>query len=698
MRFSALFIALMISLPLIFAAEFSITPYLYVNEKNSTVTYATFSTGNNSTAKLASINGEEAILLIDGKIITDKAVISSTITTYYTTQFYPSDADMAELKGFALAFNKSRNALTKYGQAEKVCYEQGTFLAHKPCSDMTSCMATASLVCTISGAEGCTVDLLATHILAYSKGITALNAAYSKFITGFNGFGPTTVAASLDQMDAAFNDMKTAGTDVSKSKLIYPETYACSDCLGICPEPKFDYASITSGKAKIASLRTKTAPFSNMGKTVEKVALSTTDRIAYKEGEEKAAIYVPRYDSAKAKFGGLKAQAVLAKSLAADSDFVSAADAFISKSDSIENAVDKRKFDGFDALLLSYENTGSALASVINNSTDAYYRAIETQDNAGDLLLQAMWKANGASQSVIDGYNALGARKLALDSKFSPPMAKTAYDSLAQEYSALAADVLKFTYSSNSPTDSVFAAGNKLERTSVDGAMTLASSFVPISFNTRQSIARYIPPIVLGVIDISILAVALAVFAGVFYHFHGFFRSKLAISGWVLTAVGFVFVLLIGSVGFYGIVMSAEKYATFSDFFGAATTADRVAVIVRETGADSEAVAGMHACAEQIRTQMALSGKKTIKYYIDGGDCHSFMPVSGSTSLYDETTGLLAETCLDSMPDVPVFDLRYSAENQPPAFTSVVVKQAIFKGNTAYYSKKPMCDAANVLG
>lgn len=701
MRFSALFIALMLSLPLIFAADFQIAPYLYATEKNAVVAYSTFPTGNNSTAKLAKVNGDETLLIINDKLITDKALIAATITDYYTKSFYPSSAEMSELKGYADAFNKSRNAMTKYGLAEKVCYEQGTFLSHKPCNDLTSCMQTASLVCTISGAEGCTMDLLATHILAYSKGVTALNDAYSKFAAGFSGFGPTTVASSLDQMDAAFDAMKSAAADISKSKLIYPETYTCRDCLGICPEPRFDLASITAGKAKIAALRTKTAPFSSMGRTADKVALSTADRIAYKEGEEKAAIYVPRYDSAKAKFGGLKAQAVMAKTLASDSDFVSAADAFISKTDTIENAVDKRKFDGFEALLLSYENSGAKLAVMINNSTDAYYRAIEEQDHAGDLLLQSMWKANGASQKIRDDYNALAARKLAIDAKFAPPLSKPAYDSLSQEYHKLSADTLQFIYSSGSPTDSVFAAGNKLERTSVDGAMTLASSFVPISFNTRQSIARYIPPIVLGVIDLSILALILVVFTGVFYQFHGFFRSKLAVSGWALTAAGFVFVLLIGSVGFYGIVMSTEKYATFTDFFGSAQAADRVAVIVQETGADSEAVAGMRSCAEQIRAQMALLGKKTIKYYISGSGCHRFMPVSANNStatVYDETTGLLAEKCLNDMPDVPVFDLRYSAENQPPTFTTVVVKQAIFRGNTAYYAKKPMCDAANVLG
>ncbi len=694
MKFQLLIVALLLSLSFAYAADFSVAPYLYATEKSSAVSYTSFQTGNNSTAKLVNIGTEPALLLINGQLVTDKATILSTVTDYYRANFYPSDADMGALIGYANKFNGSRNYVTQYGPAEKVCYEQGTFLSHKPCNDMTSCMATASLVCTISGAEGCTMDLLATHILAYAKDVNKLNAAYAKFSTAFTGFGPTTASASLDQMNSAFDEMKAAADETSQSKLRYDAT--CRDCLGICPNPKFDYASITAGKAAIAAIRTKVAPFTNMGTTSEKVALSTSERISYKLGEEQAAIYEPRYDESKSKFGGLKAQAVLAKALAADSDFVSAADSFISTSDSLENNVDKRKFDNFDSLLLAYESSGNALFAMINNSTDAYYRAAEAQDHAGDLLLQAMWKTDVNSQKSRDGYNSLAGRMNSLDAKFSPPLTSAEYDSLRAEYAVLAVDSKQFISASASPTDSVFAAGNGLERTSVNGAMTLASNFAPISFRTRQSLARYIPPIVLGVIDLSILAVALALFVGVFYKFQGVFRSKLAISGWVLTAAAFVFVLLIGSVGFYGIVLSAEKYASFSDFFGTIKASDKVAVIVQETGVDSESVSAMRECARQVQSQVALLGKKTIKYYIDGNDCHRFMPTSSGD--YEETTGLLADTCLNAMPDVPVFDLQYSSENAAPAFTTVVVKQALFKGNGAYFAKKPMCDAANVLG
>ena len=99
---------------------------------------------------------------------------------------------------------------------------------------------------------------------------------------------------------------------------------------------------------------------------------------------------------------------------------------------------------------------------------------------------------------------------------------------------------------------------------------------------------------------------------------------------------------------------------------------------------------------------MKALNKTTVKYYISGNACTRFIPknstANSSNTTYDVTSGLSSSACLDSIPDMPVFDLQYAKENSAPAFTTVVTKQAIVKGDEAYYGKKPMCDIANVLG
>ena len=243
-----LFAFILLISPLAFA-EFSVTPYLYSEEKSAKVDYTTFQTSLNQTAKLVKINGEEALLVVDEKLTSDKAQISFVLGEYYTANYYPSQADLTALKGHADAFNKSRNYMTRYGPAELTCYTGGTFLAYRPCNDYTSCYQTASMVCSITGAQGCLLDVLATYIADYQKGITQLNDAYSKFSSVYTSLGPTRITASLSQMDSAFDQMKTAADAISKSKLRFPETTTCTDCIGVCPEAHFDYSAITSGKA-----------------------------------------------------------------------------------------------------------------------------------------------------------------------------------------------------------------------------------------------------------------------------------------------------------------------------------------------------------------------------------------------------------------------------------------------------------------
>ena len=710
MRMLSLLLGLALLLSTAFAAEFAIAPYLYSAEKGAAVDYLTFQSGD-SNAKVAKINGEESLLLLDGKLVTDKATIAGVMSGYYQANYYASPGDLAELKGYADRFNASRNVQTKYGPAEQICYTSGTFLAHKPCNDLASCIQTATMFCTITGSDGCMVDLLATHILTYKKSIDKLNDAYSKFSLAYSGFGPTTITDSLNSMDASFDSMKAAADEVSQSKLRQPEKIPCNAgcdsahiqncCLGVCPEAQFDYAAITAGKAKVASLRAKTQPFANLDIIVAKIALSTQDRINYKQGEEKAAIFAPKYNSSKAKYGGLKAQAVEAKALASDSNFVSVADAFLSKTEELDQRMEKRQFDGFDALLSGYESAGKSLSSMINNSTSAYRTALEAQDAAGDQILQAQWRVDRLSTASLASYNSLADRKNKLDAKFAPPMTAAQYGSLAGEYGKVESDTRTYVASSSTAADAVFSAGNTFGRASVDGAMSLVSSMVPISFKTRQSFARYVPPMVLGAIDLSILAVALLAFVAVFYHFHGFFKSRIAISGWLLAMLGFMLMLVVGSVGFYSIVLSNERATSFYEFFGTIRASDRAAVIVDRSGATDPGAQAMSNCADQLEAQLSVLGKKTLKYYISGDGCSYRIPkptANNSTSAgFEVKSGLSAANCLDSIPDVPVFDLKYSSENQVPVFTTVVAKQALIKGNEAYYAKNPMCDIANVL-
>lgn len=703
MKFLSMFAALLLVFSSLSFAEFNLAPYMYASEKDATVDYVTFaSAANNSSVKIITINGEEALLLVNERMVTDRGQISTLLNEYYKKNYYPSTEDLSALQGDTDAFNKSRNYMTKYGPAEKTCRAGGTFLDYKPCTDLNSCTATASLVCTITGAEGCMMDLLATYILDYKKSIDKLDDGYGRFITAYSLLGPGTLSTEFNDMSASLVTMKEGADSIAKSKLRFPESGFCGDCLGVCPEQHFDYTALKSAQDKILELQAKTAPYNSLETTIAQVTASTEDRIKFKAGEEKAIIFSPKLKSSTAKFAGLKAQATEAKALVSDSSFVTAADGFLNKGDEIEQKFAKREFDGFDSLLSAYETSGRTLTAMINNSTAAYRTAADAQDSASDKVLEAQWSVNRLSKASVDSYNSLAERKNKLDATFKPPMSSLQYMSLSENYNKITSDSKTYLAASSSVQTSIFSAGNALGRTSVDGAMSLVSSMTPVSFKTRKSVATFVPPLVLAVIDLSILAIGLLVFVGLFYYFRGFFRNKIAASGWALTFLFFVFVLVVGSGAFYAMVMGSEEYTRFADFFDTYKVATTVSVVVEESGAPQDAIIAMRKCADQIAEQSALLGKKTNKYYIQGNTCTSIIPkgvsANNSTSIaYETKTNLIAADCLDNMQDVPIFDLYPSDTDKPPVFTTVSIKSATFKYTEQTYGEKPMCRIANIL-
>ncbi|MCX8195166.1 MAG: hypothetical protein N3G22_03620 [Candidatus Micrarchaeota archaeon] len=685
---------------------FSIQPYLYSGEKESDASYVSFQTANNTTLKVVKIKGEAAMLLLEDQLVLEKERISALLSEYYKAKFYPTQEELDEIKNYADLFNKSRNYPTKYGPAEKVCYGAGTFLAYKPCSDYNSCFLTASMVCSVTQASGCAPDLLAPHIYEYKKAIDKLNEGYSKFSSAYSGLSSSSPSLKqlLEEMEAGFDMMKAGADEVSKSKLRFPDDVStCPDCIGVCPDPKFDYNSINSAKEKIAKLKEKSATYLNLEKDAEKIAISTSERVKYKEGEEKAVMFRPSYQGALERFEGLKAKAIEAKALVSDADFVSAADSFLSKEELLQQKFEKRDFEGFESLLSSYETAGRTLSAMIEDATEPYQKAIEAQDECVDQIIRAQWNVNRLSKSSVDAYASLVERQEEIDSKFNPPMTAQQYGELAKSYQQLGMDAKAFSEAAkNNLEGSVFLLGNAISRTSVDGAMALASSIVPISFKTRQSVAKYVPPLVLLGIDTAIIAIGLLGFVAAFYYFHGFFKNKLLISGWVLSMLFFVLLVLAGSAAFYVVALSSERHSNFGDFITYVDASGEAALIVEYGDAPPSAREAMGECADQVAEQLSSKGKRVSSYYIDGEGCEAIVPVpaanNSTNKTYQRISGKSAAECLNSIPDIPIFDLQYSESGEPPVFTTVVTKQAIIKGNAEYYGKKPMCDPANVLG
>lgn len=168
--------------------------------------------------------------------------------------------DIVPLKTYADSFNASRNAVSAHGPIENYCLSSGTFLTTAPCNSLTTCYQTANLVCSVSGSQGCAIDILASAIYDYTQGLLALDSAMSSFYSAYNSFSPLSPLTSLNGMESAFNSMESAATRVEQNKLRLPDKIPCpcsgqDCCIGRCPEPVFNRTAITLAKEKITDIR-----------------------------------------------------------------------------------------------------------------------------------------------------------------------------------------------------------------------------------------------------------------------------------------------------------------------------------------------------------------------------------------------------------------------------------------------------------
>ena len=538
--------------------------------------------------------------------------------------------------------------------------------------------------------------MLATDILGYVQDLAALDSAVASFQSAYSSMSPATANTSLQQMDSALSAMQAAAQNESGSNLMMGNPNTCPDCLGVCPNTNFNYSAITAAQGEISDLDTKIASFSLLSTTVSAIEYSTQQRMAYQQGEAQSAIYAPQYQAAEAKYGYLKGQAVQTLLIVADPNYVSSASAFLNKSDAIEAEISTRNFTDFESLLSGYENAGTALSALNVNATVAYNGTLAAQDKADDAILEAQWQVNGLSKDSVNSYNSLVAAKANLDGLFDPPMTTAQYLALSAKYQNLTSSADAFIASSSSYEGTVFDASNAFSRTAVDGVMVIIKGLMPTSFETRQLVGEFVPPLMVAAIDLAILAIVMVVLLVLFYKVRGLFRSKLAIVGWVILMLGLIFVLLLGSVGFYAVVLSTERFSSYSDFQNLLAPSPTAAIVVNEAGATNGAITAMRACAGQIASQLNASGKQATIYDLGASGKCAVMPGAANTTAMPGNQTI--SQCLDSIPDIPIFNLQYSSSNLVPAFTTVVTEQALVSGNQAYYSKAPLCDIAKVLG
>lgn len=701
-----------LSLLLLFSAAFSFTAsdYLYPSESASSITLADFTLNSSSSSfTLVKISNNPVFLLKDSLPVSDEAALLPYLREYYQTRLYPSQSELDGLKQFFVDFNNSRDAEiaifagsnVKF-KAESTCRQQTGLSTITMCNSPSSCDALAGVICALYEGSSCDPGVLGAGIYQYATTVSALDTHSSSAFLALSSMTQDNMGTNLATLASTIAPMKAAAEALTHSTLRMPTSAGdpcypgacragqscwseCSQLISICPAEILDTAKLDSAGAKITELQSRVATLSQPETVAKQVATATKDRISYKQNAALAADYSAKYESLKARYAPTVSRAQNASALVVNSQLNSKLSSLKSASDAIENSLSSKDFSQINASFARYANASEELKPIVNNSnlTAAYDLAMDAQDDASDALLSAAWVVSANDNAEVSNYNKLVFRMRALDGEFQPPLSDYKYAQLAQNYTQLTSDVRGFIASSRSPQELFVGVGTTVSATSVNGAMSMMNSVVPISFQARQQFSPIILPAVILLTDASLLSIILVAFVFSLIFARSLFTNKIVLGCWIGAVLLMVFLVLVGSIGLFYAMQGSTGISTFSDFYAQVQASPKGIIMLDRTDAPDADFASMTSCAALVKSQLASLNKSSISYTLDGQRC----------TVGSNATSVSKDECLSKVPDYPIFYLKYSGTNSVK-FSVVEQKQATIAGNQAYFAR---CDIGNVL-
>ncbi|MBM3229052.1 hypothetical protein FJZ26_01350 [Candidatus Parvarchaeota archaeon] len=694
---------------------FDAKDYLYNGEDESSISTSSFSVGADSYS-LVSYGGSETFLLKNGEFVKNRAEVESAIRANFIKSYFPSPAEIDELRVLGKKFNESRNAKTPYGErgAEGLC-AQFTGQLNRECNDPVSCQVSCSALPDLCGRgfgdstqvnyNGKTEflgNVFANILTDFALGRVALDKQASIYFREVNSLNESNIITKLDSMASAISAMDATAKKMKTTLLragwgdyqvvarqsqciAGKHCDVCETCISICPYVPYDFASLGTALQKINGYKARAVPLAKLPTISDQIITKTEERIKYKADTATSGDYSIRFEAIKKRYRNVSQEASEVRSVVKNSNFSAALSSWEAKTQAIEKKIKDFEFGGLDLLIKGYESDAQKVAALLNSTKRPYMQATDAQHSTNALLIRAEWRLDRSNKAAVDTFKALKATQTKYDSNFNPPYTKAEYATITGNYEQLESKAQKLIDSFSFSGNTIYVFVGNIVRVTVNGVLGLTSGIWPVNYKTRQIYAAYIPPIVLLVADFSFISLAILVFVAVIVKYKHVFSQRTVFLGWSAVLLILIGILLAATVGMFLIMNQAATSTSFDDFFYEVTSSNR-AIILRDYANSTQAGQGaIDSCASKISKQLYSELRKnTTSYSLNGNQC--IRPGS--------TTPISSDACFEQFIDLPVFHLKQSAKNQTPIFSVVYKKEALISGDVRYLED---CQVAQVL-
>ncbi|MGB9719619.1 MAG: hypothetical protein ACPL06_03435 [Candidatus Anstonellales archaeon] len=666
----------------------NIQDYLYPDENINDVRYEAFSISGVK-YEIVFIKNKEVFLLKNENIVNNTQEIETVLKAYYTSKYYLTPSQIANLTAYFIELNASRNngegRFARVGE-EQTCRER-TGEKYKLPSDYVELygdeyMFWATLICVSYGKEiNCNdPDMLYGPIKEFWAATRTVEERMNGTFNYLNNLSADNVYEGLLYMNSSIPIIESNYSVMKNSKLRFPlEISECRDCFGICPPIIYNETVIAQIKLFLPQLIAQTKPLGTYMQIASSLVNNTQERINYKTNQDLTAYYLDIYTPMNASAEDVLNRSEESLGFVMNTTFASKVDGIKALRTEIESGIASKRFEGMDEKIDQFAKLLEEANATIEPNKQWYYDAEREKDKVTGMIF--LLEAKDLSTEEVAQLSQYKVEKINLDGGFVKGLSPDLYAEYSARYIALQEKLQPLIEAKED--HQVIKSAKAFAKNAGETTSNLLLAVRDMPTSERENVLEILP-LSLSVFSYLSLTSLLVLASSILYlRIRGrFTNANQKTYYWIgVGVVAIVLVLL--NVVFYILLDRSLLHATFEDFSGVIAEKDNIAVVVDYAGAPETAAEPMSTCAEKIINNLAAQNK-TVVFYIFTDKCY----INGVETNKDK------QQCRDEI-SVPRIVLKYSNVEQNPSFSTTMDIAGRISGDEAYFT---LCPISAVMG
>ena len=678
-------------------SAFNLADYLYPEEANAAVSYSNF-TMNATAYSIVEVNGVDTFVLKNGEPMTNLTRIEGVLYNHYIRTYYPSEADLNELKGLVKRFNDSRNDGYDFkGKEEYICRDDVVLsngkitVSGEPvrCTDNESCTKNAMLLFGVYG-EGLGLGsptVIMEPLASFTPVSLKIDGLVTNYSTMLEEIDESNVATTLEYIADTSGELEDLSLQIEATLFRTPRLNDTQDrnacmgrCWAICPSFDLDQDAAQEIAELSGQLASNLGPFSEYKSAAASIYNQTSTRMEHVRQDNMEVYYTdvfqPLNESgtesislAKEALGHLQNRTLLNR-----------LDELESLHATIPEDIAAHNFSTLEADMASYE----AISAEVNGGAvfllEQYNETVEAKNLENSLLI--ILESKDLDPVSLTSLGIIRNKTSDLDAEFHDGMTLAELDALEGNYTELAnsaQDLLKAE--SDTPATRVLLLFRGFARKVNTGIANVAenSEIMPPSEIPES-------PTTLGLFSLLVFLSFSSVALLFFLYLFSTMRFTIPKTPHILLAAFACIIVLIFifSLMMYLFLGKTSSDATLPEFLSDFSSKDSTEIFVNLDGASISDAAAMQQCAANLANSFGEKNKTWTIYTITPNTC-TRSDSSGGSSNIDNSE------CTDALDEAgSSFLLAYSQKNEPPRFSVIYQNRAEISANLDYYESCPL--------